>query len=169
MINVLTEYSSYCKSKNIPFQECNSIQAYDDSTLFCSAGMQQYKKEFANKAITGLTIANSQKILRTNDLDNIGDGFHFAYFSMLGLFSFRDWFVERAIKFWLGFIQEKVGLPITKVTIHPDLVKEAQDLYSSANIKLCWVKGHDVSPQNKLVDEEAKTEAILCMRRAQNR
>lgn len=120
MVDVLEKYSAYCKEHGISFSNYDSIKAYDASTLFCSAGMQRYKEDFANTNIVGVTIANSQKVLRVNDLDNIGDGFHLAYFTMLGLFSFRDMDVERAIKFWLDFISGHLGVAVDKVTVHPE-------------------------------------------------
>lgn len=118
-MDVLKKYQEYCSKNGIPFGYYSSIKTYDPTTLFCSAGMQQYKQDFSDLSIAGKTIANSQACLRTNDLDLVGDGIHSAYFNMLGLFSFRDWTVDDAISFWLGFIEE-LGLKLSYATVHSD-------------------------------------------------
>lgn len=119
MKNVELLFEAYCQKKNIPYSPYRSIKSYDKSTLFCSAGMQQYKKLFQDSSVKERTIANLQACLRVNDLEELGDGKHAAYFNMLGLFSFRDWTIQQAIDFWLGFIKE-LGLTLEYVTIHPD-------------------------------------------------
>lgn len=118
-------YKTHCKEWGVEFQETDSILSYDETTLFCPAGMQQFKRQFKDESYKG-TIANIQPCLRLNDLDSLGDGTHFAYFNMMGLFSFRDWSIEKAIKFWLEFIQEKLNLYISYATIHPDEMNWAE-------------------------------------------
>lgn len=119
MINVLEEYKKYCLEEGIKFHNYKSIKSFDKSTLFCSAGMQRYKKHFKNEFYHG-TIANNQQCLRLNDIDKLGDGNHLASFNMLGLFSFREWSIESTILFWRKFIS-RLGLKIDKVTIHPEM------------------------------------------------
>lgn len=129
MKDILKLYRDYCEFKKIQFTNYPSIRSWDASTLFCPAGMQQYKDKFRDSDYTGVTIANNQSCLRMNDIAEVGDGTHFAYFNMLGLFSFRDWEMERAIGFWIEFIEEWCELKIDYVTIHPKKMNEWKTLY----------------------------------------
>lgn len=119
IIDIIETFSSYCGRKGIPFQVDNKLMSYDDTTLFCPAGMQQFKKEFKDQSLVNVTKANIQSCLRLNDLDNIGDGTHFLYFNMMGLFSFRGMTVKQAIDFWVEFIW-MLDINPDYVTIHPD-------------------------------------------------
>ena len=115
-MNILKTYEDYCGKQNIPFEDIQSIKSYDESTLFCPAGMQKFKKEFISKRVG--TIGNNQRCLRTDDLGIVGDGIHFACFNMLGLFSFRDWSMKKAIDFWIGFLCA-IGLKVEEAHVHP--------------------------------------------------
>lgn len=132
MKNLLKLYKEYCESKKIAFANYPSVKSWDDSTLFCPAGMQQYKEEFRNDGLVGKTLANNQACLRVNDLGEVGDGSHFAYFNMLGLFSFRDWDMGQAISFWIEFLERWLELKIDYVTLHPNKMSEWLPLYPAS-------------------------------------
>lgn len=85
-------------------------------TLFNTAGMQPlipyllgepYEKEGkdGSKAITRLV--NSQKCLRTTDIDDIGDKTHATFFEMLGNWSLGDYFKQEAIEWSFEFLTDK--------------------------------------------------------------
>lgn len=122
-INVLKEYEKMCRANSIPFELETSIKSYNDSTLFCPAGMQQYASLFEKKWVRG-TSANVQPCLRVNDIREIGDGTHLLYFNMLGLFSFRELSVKQAFDLVLMFIEDNLLLKIDKITLHPDKIHE---------------------------------------------
>ncbi len=124
---LIQQYQDFCLSKGIKFTRIDSVQPHDNTTLFCSAGMQQYKPLFSDPSHIG-TVANAQACLRMGDLDEIGDGTHFLHFTMLGLFSFREMAVGDAIDFWLEFLGT-LGLVPDHVTIHPDRLEEWAPLY----------------------------------------
>ncbi|PDV85525.1 hypothetical protein CO652_26105 [Rhizobium sp. H4] len=124
---LIQHYQDFCLSKGIDFTRIDSVRPHDDTTLFCSAGMQQYKPLFSDPSYSG-TVANSQACLRMGDLDEIGDGTHLLHFTMLGLFSFREMTVGNAIDFWLEFLAT-LGLVPDHVTIHPDRLTEWTPLY----------------------------------------
>lgn len=119
MINIQEAYSLFCAERNIPFSLDDRLRSYDDTTLFCPAGMQQFKPLFKDKSINGLTKANVQSCLRLLDMDQLGDGTHFLHFHMMGLFSFRGMTVQEAVDFWLAFLSS-VGISPDYFTIHPD-------------------------------------------------
>jgi alanyl-tRNA synthetase len=131
---LIQHYRDYCLSQGIEFACIQSVRPHDDTTLFCSAGMQQYKPLFSDPSHRG-TVANSQACLRMGDLDEIGDGTHFLHFTMLGLFSFREMTVGDAIRFWLGFLGS-LGLKPDHVTIHPDRIEEWSPLYGGTGIPI---------------------------------
>jgi len=136
-INIIEEYSKYCADKNIPFTIESSVRPYDDSTLFCPAGMQQFKSKFKDTSYKG-TIANIQPCIRMNDFEEIGDSSHLLYFNMIGLFSFRDMYLFDAIKFWIEFIKI-LGVKLDYVTIHPDKLTASEDwdlLYDNYNVEV---------------------------------
>lgn len=117
----------FCENRGIGFDTNPSVRPFDSTTLFCTAGMQQFKPLFIDPSVT-TTFANLQSCLRLGDLDEIGDGTHLLRFDMLGLFSFRQMTVGQAIDFWLGFLAE-IGASPHHVTIHPDRMAEWSPLY----------------------------------------
>lgn len=96
----------------------SNVKSYDDTTLFCPAGMQQFKSKFKDLNCKE-TLSNIQSCLRLNDIDEIGDGTHLLYFNMIGLFSFREFSVSETIDLWMEFLK-KLGIKPDYVTIHPD-------------------------------------------------
>jgi alanyl-tRNA synthetase len=117
-MNITEEYKSYCEENSINFKIDGNIKSYDETTLFCPAGMQQFKSFFKDENHKG-TISNIQSCLRLNDIDEIGDGTHLLYFNMIGFFSFRDLSVPQAIDYWMGFLK-RIGITPDYITIHPD-------------------------------------------------
>ncbi len=135
-MNIATEYKKFCLSKGIQFQLDDKVNPYDDSTLFCPAGMQQFKSDFSNPDIKNTTIANIQSCIRLNDYDEIADGTHLICFNMIGLFSFRDKSLQYAIDFWMEFISQILKLKVNYVTIHPDKIDEWSKYYLKHNVEI---------------------------------
>ncbi len=131
-MKISQKYEDFCVLNGIPFQNGLSIGSYDDTTLFCPAGMQQFKSKF--KSPNGSTIGNIQPCLRLNDFDQIGDGTHFLYFNMMGLFSFKDKSVQWTIDFWLDFLNSINVVP-DYFTIHPDK-KDWIKYYPNCDVRL---------------------------------
>lgn len=125
-------YEEFCHLKGIPFKLDDNVKSYDNTTLFCPAGMQQFKDKFKNPDNT--TIANIQSCIRLNDLNEIGDGTHMLHFKMIGLFSFGELRLQEAIDFWVEFIQDYLKIPIHYVTIHPDKFDEWKWVYERYKI-----------------------------------
>lgn len=118
----------------IKFNIENKVTSYDDTTLFCPAGMQKYKSMFISSDVNNLTLGNIQRCIRLNDFSIIGDGTHRGCFDMIGLFSFRDWTLNQTIDFWNSFICDVLKLKIGYVTVHPD--KEEWKKYYSCPLKI---------------------------------
>lgn len=135
-MDILRTYEKYCIDSGIQFEDIHSIKSPDNSTLFCSAGMQRFKDKFKSDFIG--TLSTNQKCLRVDDINTIGDGTHFGVFNMLGLFSFREWSITKSIYFWLDFMKI-LGLELSEVHIHPDKV-EWSEIYKNydKNIKVVY-------------------------------
>lgn len=131
---IISEYKSFCLEHGISFQMEKSVKSYDDTTLFCPAGMQQFKSKFKDLNHKG-TIANIQPCIRLNDINEIGDGTHLLYFNMIGFFSFREKTIKEVIHFWMEFLN-KLELKPDYVTIHPDKITEWSPHYSDYNIPI---------------------------------
>ena len=133
-MDVVDLYEQFCKEKGVHFQLDDNVRPYDDTTLFCPAGMQQFKDKFKSDE-TG-TLANVQSCIRLNDLEEIGDGTHYLYFDMIGLFSFRTMTVQEAVDFWMEFVEEVLQIKVDYVTIHPDKFEEWKSLYDNYNVEV---------------------------------
>lgn len=110
----------------------------DPSLLWINAGMAPLKPYFDGRVKPdNPRIANAQKCIRTNDIENVGKTRrHHTFFEMLGNFSIGDYFKEEAITWawefltepqWIGFDPERLS-----VTVFP----EDEEAYAFWNEKI---------------------------------
>lgn len=133
-MNVKEKYKEYCLSKGINYELIDKVNSYDDTTIFCPAGMQKFKDKFKDLDYTGIE-ANIQSCIRMNDFEEIGDSSHLLYFNMIGLFSFRQMSIQEAIDFWCDFLINHLDLNIDYITIHEDKYNEWKHFYSKWNLQ----------------------------------
>ena len=102
------------------------IPVNDPTLLWINAGVAPLKKYFDGREIPkNRRLANAQKSIRTNDIENVGKtARHHTFFEMLGNFSIGDYFREEALTWayeiltsekWFGFDINKLYF-----TIYPD-------------------------------------------------
>jgi len=85
------------------------IPENDPSVLFNTAGMQPLVPYLLGvmHPTGSLRLVDSQKCVRTVDIDEIGDNTHVTFFEMLGNWSLGDYFKEEAIKWSFEFLTNK--------------------------------------------------------------
>ncbi len=120
-------FLDFFKSKGFMIEPSASLIPHNDPTLlWINAGVSTLKKYFdGTEKPANPRIANAQKCIRTNDIENVGKtARHHTFFEMLGNFSIGDYFKEQAIPWawefltspeWIGMDKERLY-----VTVYPD-------------------------------------------------
>ncbi|SDX41964.1 alanine--tRNA ligase [Paenibacillus sp. CF384] len=124
---IRSKWLAFFESKGHKIEPSASLVPHNDpSLLWINAGMAPLKSYFDGRVIPdNPRITNSQKCIRTNDIENVGKTRrHQTMFEMLGNFSIGDYFKEEAItwawefltsKEWIGFDPERLS-----VTVYPE-------------------------------------------------
>lgn len=124
---IRSKWLAFFESKGHAIEPSASLVPHNDpSLLWINAGMAPLKPYFDGRVIPdNPRIANSQKCIRTNDIENVGKTRrHHTFFEMLGNFSIGDYFKEEVItwawefltdKKWIGFDPERLS-----VTVYPE-------------------------------------------------
>lgn len=94
------------------------IPENDPSVLFNTAGMQPLVPYLlGQKHPEGRRLADYQKCIRTNDIEEVGDNRHLTYFEMLGNWSLGDYFKEESIKMSFDFLTQELNIPVEKLSV----------------------------------------------------
>jgi len=90
----------------------------DPSVLFTTAGMHPLVPYLLGELHPmGKRLVSVQKCIRTDDIDEVGDGFHHTFFEMLGNWSLGDYFKDESIKMSYDFLTEVIGIPSEKLAV----------------------------------------------------
>lgn len=110
----------YFVSKKHLFVESKSlIPVNDPSLLWINSGVATLKDYFSGKKKPPCNrLTNSQKAIRTNDIENVGvTARHHTFFEMLGNFSIGDYFKNEAIEFAHEVVTKIFGLNQNRIYI----------------------------------------------------
>ncbi|OGC98527.1 hypothetical protein A2634_00455 [Candidatus Amesbacteria bacterium RIFCSPHIGHO2_01_FULL_48_32] len=87
------------------------IPENDPTTLFTSSGMQPLVLNLLGQPHpSGTRLVNSQKCIRTQDIEEVGDNRHTTFFEMLGNWSLGDYFKEEQLAWFYEFLTSEVSL-----------------------------------------------------------
>ncbi len=129
-------FLDFFKSKNHMIEPGASLVPVNDPTLlWINSGVAALKKYLdGREKPKSNRIANAQKCIRTNDIENVGKtSRHHTFFEMLGNWSIGDYFKEESLKMswefltseeWIGFDPNRIY-----VTVYPDDI-ESYDIWT---------------------------------------
>ncbi|MEN6371513.1 MAG: alanine--tRNA ligase [Armatimonadota bacterium] len=106
-----TAYLKFFESKKHLIHPSDSLVPNDPSLLYTAAGMVQFKPYFIGDRVPPAPrLVTSQKCMRTDDVEEVGDAVHHTFFEMLGNFSFGDYFKREAITWAWEFLTDALKL-----------------------------------------------------------
>jgi len=116
----------------------------DPTVLFNTAGMQPLVHYLMGQQHPeGKRLANVQKCIRTNDLEEVGDDTHLTFFEMLGNWSLGDYFKEQSIAWsyelltsskYLGIPPKMLSITVFKGDKDAPKDEESAKIWESLNI-----------------------------------
>ena len=116
-------YLEFFKKKHHAIINSASLLPENDPTvLFTTAGMHPLQVYLMGQPHpAGNRLVNSQKCIRTGDIDEVGDSTHLTFFEMLGNWSLGDYYKDEAISMswefltdtkWLGLDPDRLSITI---------------------------------------------------------
>lgn len=94
------------------------IPENDPTVLFTTAGMHPLVPYLmGEKHPAGKRLADVQRCIRTQDIDEVGDASHLTFFEMLGNWSLGDYFKEGAITMSFRFLTEALQIPVDMLAV----------------------------------------------------
>jgi len=106
----------FVKKGHIEIPSASVMPENDPSTLFTTAGMHPLVPFLmGEKHPAGQHLVNSQKCIRTGDIDEVGNKTHHTFFEMLGHWSLGGYWKEEAIKMSYEFLTSELGLDSSRL------------------------------------------------------
>jgi len=116
------------EKKHAIISSASLIPEHDPTVLFTTAGMHPLVPYLMGQPHpSGKRLANCQKCIRTDDIDEVGDPSHLTFFEMLGNWSLGDYWKKEAIEWSYEFLTDKKWLGIDKDKIYISVFKGDED------------------------------------------
>ena len=117
--DVRTKYLEYFKKQqHVILPSARLVPENDATTLFTSSGMQPLVPYLLGQPHpNGKLLVNSQKCIRAQDIEEVGDNRHTTFFEMLGNWSLGSYFKEEQLTWIFTFLTEQLGLEPGKLFV----------------------------------------------------
>lgn len=156
---VRQKYLNFFKQKNhVIIPSASIVPENDPTTLFVGSGMQPLLPYLlGQRHPCGARLVNSQRCIRTQDIDDVGDVRHLTFFEMLGNWSLGDYFKQEEVKWLFDFLIKEIGLDPQKIYV---TVFEGSSIVQKDNMTIgLWQKlFHSVGIDAKVYDSSMKIE-----------
>lgn len=106
------------KQQHVIIPSARLVPENDASTLFTSSGMQPLVPYLLGQPHpNGKQLVNSQKCIRAQDIEEVGDNRHTTFFEMLGNWSLGSYFKEEQLTWIFTFLTGELGLEPQKLYV----------------------------------------------------
>jgi alanyl-tRNA synthetase len=137
------KFLDFMSSKGHAILPSGSLVPKEDPTvLFTTAGMQPLIPYLTGSAThpAGSRLANSQKCLRTDDIDEVGDNRHLTFFEMLGNWSLGDYFKKESIQWTFEFLTSKSYLGLDPNRLYATVYKGSEAIGADQESLEIWTE-----------------------------
>ncbi|MEI7425243.1 MAG: alanine--tRNA ligase-related protein, partial [Candidatus Staskawiczbacteria bacterium] len=155
------KYIEFFKSKgHSEIKSASLIPENDPSVLFTTAGMHPLIPYLlGEKHPSGVRLVDSQKCVRTGDIDDVGDNRHLTFFEMLGNWSLGDYFKKESIEFSFEFLTDKEkGLGLDPKRLYFTVFKGEAGISRDNDAIEIW---KNILEKNNLDNEIASDDEII--------
>lgn len=116
-LQIRRKYLDYLISKgHFEIPSAPLVPENDPSLLFVNSGMFPLVPYLlGEKHPNGTLLTDSQRCIRTVDIDGVGDAVHLTAFEMLGNWSLNDYFKDEAINITIDFLVDELGFEIKNI------------------------------------------------------
>ncbi len=133
----------FAKRGHVIIQSASLVTADEkgitNPTLFNTAGMQPLIPYLLGKAHPqGTRLVDSQKCVRTVDIDDVGDRTHATFFEMLGNWSLGDYFKKEAILWSYEFLTSEEGLGLNPNQLYVTVFEGDKNASKDEEVANIW-------------------------------
>ncbi len=127
------------EKKHAIISSASLIPEHDPTVLFTTAGMHPLVPYLMGQPHPqGKRLADCQKCIRTDDIEEVGDPSHLTFFEMLGNWSFGDYWKKEAIEWSYEFLTDKKWLGIDKNKLYISVFKGDEDAPKDEESAKSW-------------------------------
>lgn len=139
---IRTKFLKYFEEKNhavIP--SAPVVPEHDPTVLFTTAGMHPLVPYLLGQPHPqGKRLVDSQKCIRTTDIEEVGDATHLTFFEMLGNWSLGDYFKSESIPWSWEFLTSKQWLGLDPQKIYVSVYEGDGEVPKDDDSILLWIQ-----------------------------